>query len=274
MDRCFSLNFAGIHYSGTMQVQTFVVYVTIKCCVKWRLPASCAKNNMQLPSRLAFLCLMFVSCTVNSAHFSKTKLTVTKAHYKSLQPRSYQEVKKYYDTLIPVMSGLFITYDSFDYHTYQQYINKLLPAIEQPKDSLIYQLQFYSEGRDGFSLTGSKWGVIDSTGNVIVPFICDAVRELENGKGIFSIYKDSRSLNTGLPRYNYTGYYYFFDQRGIVEPAGKLFEITTIFIADFHRAEFVITQGNAFYLPAQYVVPGKGARGAVSKEYIKPRRKP
>jgi len=186
---------------------------------------------------------------------------------------SFQEVKKKYDTLIPVVNGLFITYDSFDYKTYQQYINKHLPAIEQPKDSFIYQLQFFSEERDGFSLTSNKWGVIDSTGNVIVPFICDAVRELQNGQGIFSIYKGSRSLNTGLPRYNYWGYYYFFDKNGISEAVGKLFEITTIFVADFHQAEFVISQGNAFYLPGQYAVSGKATRGAVSKEYIKPNGK-
>lgn len=227
--------------------------------------------------QLTFLSLLFsvlmLSCKASAEHFGETNPAVTRAQNNSLQPNSFQAIKKKYDTLIPAMNGLFITYDSFDYKSYQQYINKFLPAIEQPKDSFIHQLQFFSKGRGGFSLTGSKWGVIDSTGKIIVPFICDAVRELDNGKGIFSIYKGSYSLNTGLPRYNYEGYYYFFDGNGMADAAGKLFELTTIFIADFHQAEFVITQGNAFYLPHQYAVPVKGARGAISKEYIKPRGK-
>lgn len=224
---------------------------------------------MQLLPLHLILLTLFLSCKVHSVHTRETRPDVTSFQNNSPHFRVFEAVKKKYDTLIPVMNGLFITFDSLDVQTYQQYINKFLPAIKQRKDSLVQQLQFFSEGRDGFSFTCRKWGVIDSMGNVIVPFICDAVRELENGKGIFSIYKGSHSLHTGLPRYKYSGYYYFFDKNGLADSVGKLFEITTIFVADFHQDEFVITQGNAFYLPAQYAVPGKAARGAVSKEYIK-----
>ena len=95
--------------------------------------------------------------------------------------------------------------------------------------------------------------------------MCDGVRELDNGQGVFSIYKGSHSLNTGLPRYNYSGYCFFFDRDGGINGEGRVFTITTVFVADFHHSSFVIENGHTFYLPVEYHIPSKKARGAVSK---------
>lgn len=221
---------------------------------------------MQTSLHPILLALLFFSCTSTNFSQANEKELVAPLQNRNIQKSKFAEVQKKYDTLIPVMNGLFITCDSFDFATYRTYINKLLPEKSTVKDRSLAWMQIFSDGHDGFTTTTKKWGVIDSAGNTIVPFICDGVREFENGKGVFSIYKESRSLNTGLPRYNYTGYYYFFDKSGVVSPEGKLFTITTIFVADFHRAEFVIEQGNAFYLPPQYFIKSKKARGAISKK--------
>jgi hypothetical protein len=209
-----------------------------------------------------------------SYHTASTKLNpviknkpVGQYQHNAIESK-FAQIQKKYDTLIPILNGFFITSDSFDVGTYSSYINKILPQQPRGKESLLARIQLFSDGPDGFAQNTMKWGVIDSAGNIIVPFICDAVREIENNKGIFSIYKSSRSLNTGLPRYNYTGYYYFFDKKGIEQTAGKLFTITTIFVADFHQAKFVIEQGNTFYLPHPYCITNKKARGGVSKAYL------
>jgi hypothetical protein len=60
-------------------------------------------------------------------------------------------------------------------------------------------------------LTGSyiatdteKWEVIDRTGNVIVPFICNRVKAISENKGIVFVFSTSYSLNTGIPKQNVT----------------------------------------------------------------------
>jgi hypothetical protein len=94
--------------------------------------------------------------------------------------------------------------------------------------------------------------VIDSLGNVIVPFICDGVKEISDHKGIASVFSNSFSLNTGIPRYQYFGKYYFFNKSGLLNETQKEFEITITFIADWHDEEFVIQQGPEFYLLTEY----------------------
>ncbi|MFM1745541.1 MAG: hypothetical protein RLZZ630_1478 [Bacteroidota bacterium] len=176
----------------------------------------------------------------------------------------FDAVKARYDTLIPIMGGWFITCDSFNYAAYKKMIPEVLP-----EDSLNNNwpsiLRHVADGLDGFTPEVKKWGVIDSTGRIIIPIMCDGVRELDNGQGVFSIYKGSLSLNTGLPRYNYSGYYFFFNSDGQIKNDGKLFSITTVFVGDFHQSEFVIENGHTFYLPAEYHIPNKKVRGAVSK---------
>ena len=82
-------------------------------------------------------------------------------------------MKSEYDTLIPLFDGLFLT---FDY-----------------ADTTAGFWQILSEDK--------KWGVIDSTGQIIVPFICDGVSVTGEHTGIASVFGGPSSQNTGVPTY-------------------------------------------------------------------------
>lgn len=213
-----------------------------------------------------FLCIVLTGCHtknigVDYCHTRPLKDSTVRKHI-------FSDVKAHYDTLIPIMNGLFIAYDSFDYSAYERLIQEFRPKENLITDSSPNNPNFKVHLFMGSiqSRKSKKWGVIDSANNIIIPFICDAVRELENGEGVFSIYKESYSLNTGIPRYNYIGYYYFFNSAGTIKAKGTKFTITTIFVGDFHNDEFVIENGNTFYFPGQFYIPNKKARGAASEK--------
>jgi len=226
-------------------------------------------HSIEKPSRLLFLSavIFIVGCSMPGA-----KLNDRPAYIKLVQDSfattlDFDAVKARYDTLIPIMGGLFITCDSFNYAAYEKIMTGLTPQDTIHKDRTLLLQHLVAGGSDGFTPKAKKWGVIDSTGRIIIPFMCDAVRELENGQGVFSVYKFSYSLNTGIPRYNYSGYYFFFDSDGQINNDGKLFSITTVFVGDFHQSEFVIENGHTFYLPAEFHIENKKARGKASGEY-------
>jgi hypothetical protein len=153
----------------------------------------------------------------------------------------FDSVEAKYDTLIPIFDDLFITYDVID-SLYFTYCNIKYEDISI--ESLVFS-EYVSEGT-------KKWGVIDSSGHVIVPFICDGVKAISENRGVVSVYQFSYSLNTGIPRYKYTGDAYFFTKEGIIKNSRKEFSQTIVFIADWHRPEFVINEGPSYYLPAEY----------------------
>ena len=92
-----------------------------------------------------------------------------------------------------------------------------------------------------------KWGVIDSSGKEIVPFICDGITAISDTVGIASIYQGSYSLNTGVPRYMYCGKYFFFTKVGRTEKKEKIFSKMVQGVADYHKESFVLTS------PYQYI---------------------
>jgi hypothetical protein len=154
---------------------------------------------------------------------------------------SLENLKIKYDTLIPIFNGLFITNSRIDSVYY----------FEKSKD---YEMNFTESQFIGEHLTiqSKKWGVIDSVGNVIVPFMCDGAKQISENEGIVSVYSTSYSLNTGIPRYQYKGMSYVFNKEGIVYTTKKEFSIKIEFIADFHHTIFVIQKGPHFYLPSEY----------------------
>jgi hypothetical protein len=161
-----------------------------------------------------------------------------------------------YDTLIPILDGLLLTYDTFDRAQYEQ-----LMKVNIPDFVSIDSIQAH---RDGFGLfnydyspKAKKWGVIDSTGGVVVPFVCDGIKATSPHECICSIYASSFSLNTGIPRYMYKGYWYTFDKNGLRPSKGKAFDLRLVFIGDFHRHEFVISEGPQRYLPENDGRPAK-----------------
>lgn len=169
----------------------------------------------------------------------------------SIPPRvNFEETKRKYPKLIPVMNGWFIAADSLDVNALLESNKKAGitgPSFESRLDSLrymdswmIYQMQL-----------GMKWGVIDSAGRTIVPFICDGVRQVGADSLEYSVYKFSYSLNTGIPRYNYQGTLFAIDahERPLGEP--RSFETTIVFLSDFHQPEFVMQQGPGYFFPLE-----------------------
>ena len=144
-----------------------------------------------------------------------------------------KELLSRYDTLIPAFNGLFITHQE-------------IKTKGDTSPSKLYAFDYIRSAHP------HKWGVIDSSGKVILPFICDGIKALSANEGIAAVFVDSHSLNTGIPRYRYQGNYFLFDRNGQRTGAELPFELTVVFLSDWHYEDFVITQGPAFYLPEGY----------------------
>jgi hypothetical protein len=186
---------------------------------------------------LPFLLMLF-SCTAQKNNAVQAEKHQVKA---GIDTYSFETVQTTYDTLIPIFEGLFVTYHQIDSAYYAQ--------ITENTEWNISERLF-----EGEMLTPEtkKWGVIDSLGNVIVPFICDGAKQIADNKGIISVFLDSYSLNTGIPRYQYIGTYYYFTKEGILSDTKTEFSVQIQFISDFHSAEFVLRYGPEFYLPDEY----------------------
>ena len=104
---------------------------------------------------------------------------------------------------------------------------------------------------DSFFITHYKlkWGVIDSSGKEIVKFIGDGVKSISDTMGIVSVYRTSHSLNTGMPRYQYSGEYFFFTKKGLISKKGDSFGILIEGRSDYHKDSFIIESGPYYYLP-------------------------
>lgn len=135
----------------------------------------------------------------------------------------FEKMKSEYDTLIPLFDGLFLT---FDY-----------------ADTTAGFWQILSEDK--------KWGVIDSTGQIIVPFICDGVSVTGEHTGIASVFGGASSLNTGVPRYRYSGMYFTFTKDGNDHKHVKSWTRIITAVADRHKNEFIFTLGPDFFVPEE-----------------------
>jgi hypothetical protein len=142
----------------------------------------------------------------------------------------FEKTRSEYDTLIPIFDGLFITHSKRD--------------SSSGKTSPLFIIT---------SPDAHKWGVIDSSGNVIVPFICDGIKAINEKKGIASVYVNSYSLDTGLPRYMYFGKYFFFNKNGRTKQKEKSFNIRIELMNATHSENFVIESGPEYYLPKKYI---------------------
>ncbi len=150
-------------------------------------------------------------------------------------------LKTQYDTLIPIFDGLFITCSKIDSDHYLKLASK---KVNNPYETIF----------SGESITSDtkKWGIIDSAGKIIVPFICDGAKVFSENRGIISVFSTSYSLNTGIPRYMYIGTYYYFTKTGIRYETSQEFQIKVEYIGDWHHPSFVIREGPEFYLPDGY----------------------
>jgi hypothetical protein len=191
---------------------------------------------------LIALSLFFLTFqTSNSKEIAENKIKLIDHPVKSSNSILYNKFKNQYDTLIPIFDGLFITYHLLDS---SQYFKLHLQSQANPALELFSGESLHPDTK--------KWGVIDSTGKVIVPFICDGITALSEDSGIVSVFSTSYSLNTGIPRYQYLGHSYSFTKSGIAKETRKEFSIKVEYLADWHHPNFVILKGPMFYLPAEY----------------------
>jgi hypothetical protein len=182
----------------------------------------------------------------------------------SLATLSFDSIKKQYNTLTPILNGLFLTYDTIDMDRYRQLVR--LPALDSIfRHGKKIDKRFWPFRPVLLGERPLKWGVIDSAGNIILPFVCDAVKAIDAEKGIFSVYRTAYDLHTGISRFRYKGDYFFFDKKGIIDTIGTPFEMTVQFLSDYNRDAPPIQQGPAFYLPKPYHKKGKLTRGAMEE---------
>ncbi|MBI1317197.1 hypothetical protein GC167_10145 [bacterium] len=135
---------------------------------------------------------------------------------------SWEEVQSRYPTLTPLFDGLFLTSAPLDTAALSSLNQALLPPTQLPLFPPWYR-----------EIHSTKWGVVDSAGWVVVPFVCDGIRALSEHQGICSVYRSSYPLNTGIPRYRYVGSVFLFTQEGIQPQSQRSFETTTILVGDF-----------------------------------------
>lgn len=90
------------------------------------------------------------------------------------------------------------------------------------------------------TIKNGKWGVIDSKGNKVLPFIYDGIKAISDSIGVATIYSGSYSLHTGIPRYVYCGKYFVFSKKGLLNNNEKEFNVTIVGVADSHNKEFVV----------------------------------
>ena len=169
-------------------------------------------------------------------------------------------VKTQYDTLIPIFDGLFITQSEQDTGAYRNLV-KTLRTDDKLKSSH-GEVILSGEFRVDCTPAHRKWGVIDSTGKIVVPFICDGIAKISDHEGVFSIGRQAHHLDTGIPRYYYQGQCYHFDKTGHLPIAPVVFEYNICFGGDFHEEDHVIRQGTAFFLPIKYVKHSKTSSGS------------
>ncbi|MDX2173199.1 MAG: hypothetical protein SFY56_08770 [Bacteroidota bacterium] len=158
----------------------------------------------------------------------------------------FELTKQKYDTLISIFDGLFITFsnnDTSNFHLLRQSKNKE-----------------YIVSAD-FNPMHKKWGVIDSLGHTIVPFVCDAVKSLNEHTGVISLGRGNQYRIGGIDRYYYYGNCFFFSKDSIQKDESTKF--TMEFIINHndelkaYDMENLISLGTDFYLPTKYRNPSK-----------------
>jgi hypothetical protein len=121
---------------------------------------------------------------------------------------SFEEVQAKYKQLIPVEGGYFITYHKIDSALYCEFLKEKhneIDSTEMAKTTIVFN-SIITNGLilNDISSGIRKWGLIDSTGQILIPFVCDG---LERNGNLFTaaIFSNTSELSTGLVRFVYSG---------------------------------------------------------------------
>ncbi len=103
----------------------------------------------------------------------------------------------------------------------------------------------------GLFITQNKkhWGLIDSVGRQVLPYKYDAIATVSDTLGIAVEFQGTFPLNTGIPRYNYSGTFFFFNRHGKRISEKFKFTKTIEYYSDYHDSKTVIHKGPNFFLP-------------------------
>lgn len=218
-------------------------------------------NLMNNKKRFFVLCvtLLFVvqGCTNQQQRKSneeiievETKNEIDKEKQSTLS-LTFEEVKAKYQKLIPVSGGYFITHSKIDSAFYCEFLKERHEEIDSAKlkevkvvfDSFIMNVLSLRE----ISSKIEKWGLIDSSGNILIPFVCDGI-ELDKKNFKVTILSNLQNLNTGLVRFVYVGKKFQVSIKDWKWRKGENYHqiILGYLSSDFHKS--VINKGPKFYI--------------------------
>lgn len=225
-------------------------------------------NLMNNKKRFFVLCvtLLFVvqGCTNQQQRKSneeiievETKNEIDKEKQSTLS-LTFEEVKAKFQKLIPVSGGYFITHTKIDSAFYCEFMFEKHKQIDISKDQKptlnkklsqkfgVPILDVWSPHE--ISSKTEKWGLIDSSGKVLIPFVCDGINIKKNLFKV-SILTCLSNLNTGVPRYVYVGKSYLISSENWKWKDEKTFDkmIEFSIIPNFNYD--VINKGSKYYLP-------------------------
>lgn len=164
---------------------------------------------------------------------------------------SFEDVKAKYKKLIPVAGGYFITHSKIDSAFYCEFLldkHNEFGSNEIKNIKTVYNTIITNELRfSEITSKNEKWGLIDSSGRVLIPFVCDGI-ELSKDKFNVTILSNLQNLNTGLVRFVYVGKKFQVSTKDWKWRNGNIYyQIVEGYIpAYFH--EHVISQGHKFYI--------------------------
>ena len=164
---------------------------------------------------------------------------------------TFEEVQAKYKKLIPVAGGFFITHSKIDSAFYCEFLiekYKVIDSSKIHKISVIYNVPIFPGlNLNDISSEIEKWGLIDSSGRVLIPFVCDGI-ELDKNKFNVTILTNLHNLNTGMVRFVYVGKKFQVSPKDWKWRNGNVYHqvIEGYLPAYFH--EYVIYQGHKFYI--------------------------
>lgn len=129
------------------------------------------------------------------------------------------------DTLIPLINGLFASRP------------KLIHSDES--DEILKRVQLddiYSYDAFGYG-TPADWGVTDSLGKVILPFMYHGVKAIDANYGVAIIIDQAVPPPTGLVRTEFHVSAFYFDQKGPLSEKGKSYKC--VLVGNLHESSIV-----------------------------------
>jgi hypothetical protein len=168
--------------------------------------------------------LILVGC---EAQQSPTPLELSKVSIDSLNQllemeRNYSQMLEKHLHATPVFTNLLVLKDTTDRIAQQD----VILAVDGKKEKKMDVLSFL--GSRPYCTNETSFGIIDSSGKVIVPFIANKYRMTSDTSGELLFYTGKHSLPTGIPRSQYHFVQVPFNRNGMVLKKAERVSIVNI----------------------------------------------